>query len=64
VKQTSLVSVIEDEVVDVSGKSQLSSVLCYVTPDGSEQELFVRLPDVSEDRFTASFSMKMFNLIY
>jgi hypothetical protein len=36
VKQTSFVFVIED--VDVSGKSQFSSILCYVTPDGSVQE--------------------------
>jgi hypothetical protein len=35
VKQTFVVPVIEDEVLDLSGKSQLSSVLRYATSDGS-----------------------------
>ncbi|KDR18839.1 zinc finger MYM-type protein 1-like [Zootermopsis nevadensis] len=63
VKQTHFVSIIEDVVVDVSGKSQLSSVLRYVTPDGSVQERFIRFSDVSQDRSAASLSVHVFNLI-
>jgi hypothetical protein len=43
------VSIIKDEVVDESGKSQLSFVLIYTTPDGSVQKRFIRFSDVNED---------------
>jgi len=41
VKQTSFESIIKDEVVDVSGKSQLPSVCHYMTPGGSVQERLI-----------------------
>jgi hypothetical protein len=63
VKQTSFVSIIKDEVVDVSGKCQLASVLRYVTLDDSVQEWFIRLSDVSEECSDASLSRHVFNLI-
>jgi hypothetical protein len=62
VKQTFFVTIIEDEV-DVSGRSQLSSVLRYATPDFGVQERFIRFSDVSEAHSAASLPGHVFNLI-
>jgi hypothetical protein len=48
------VPIIEDEVVRVSGKSQPSSVVPFVSPVFSVHERFITFSDVSGDRFTAS----------
>jgi hypothetical protein len=45
-KQISFIHTIESEIVDVFTKTQLSSVLRHVTPDGSEQERFIRFSEV------------------
>jgi hypothetical protein len=59
----SFVSIIKDEAVDLSGKSQLSSALHYVTPDSSRQERFIRFSDISEDCSVAPLSGHVLNLI-
>jgi hypothetical protein len=48
VKHASSVSVIEDEIVVVLGRSQLLSVFHYVTHEGNVQEQFIRYTDISE----------------
>lgn len=62
-KQTSLASVIEEEVVDAYGKSQLSSFLLNVTRDSCVQELFIIFSDVSENCSAASLSRNVFDVI-
>jgi hypothetical protein len=44
-------------------KSQIPSVIRYVTPGGSVQEWFNRFSDVSEDRSAAYMSRHALNLI-
>jgi hypothetical protein len=57
------VVIIEDEVVDISGISQISSVLRYVTPDGCVQERFISLSGACEDHSAVSLSRPIFNLM-
>jgi hypothetical protein len=62
-KQTLFISIIKDEVLCVSEKSQLSSVLRCVTPDNNVQERFINFSDVSEDRSAASMFGHVCDLI-
>lgn len=62
VEEAQFVSVIEAEATDVRHKSQLSTVLRYVTPDGV-QERFIRFIDVSFDYTAVSLANHFFNLI-
>ncbi|XP_063231899.1 zinc finger MYM-type protein 1-like [Bacillus rossius redtenbacheri] len=50
ISESPFVALILDETTDISVKSQLSSVLRYVTRNGDVEERFLKFVDVSDDR--------------
>jgi hypothetical protein len=60
VEKAPFVAAIMDETVDISNRSQLSTVLRYVSPNGEVCERFVRFDNVSDDRTAAGLAEHLF----
>jgi hypothetical protein len=62
IEHTNFVSIIMDETTDIMSKSQLSTILRYVTNEGVE-ERFLGFVDVSHDRSAKCLAEHVFRLL-
>lgn len=63
INNTPYVSIMLDETSDVMGRSQLSTVLRYVTDSGEACERFIGFSDVSADKSAASLYEHVVNIV-
>lgn len=62
IKNVDFVSIIMDETIDVVSKSQLSTILRYMTHEGV-QERFLGFVDVGQDRSARFLAGNVFNIL-